>query len=114
MLAPGGFAKIQMAHKYGLRSIYWQTRPDYLKSGPFRVRYWTLKAIRELFERSVGETTITPEAFGGLGLLPEDREIVPQHVKRAIQISELAKKVTKIFPPLIYLADSVYVLSHRG
>ena len=38
VLRRGGVAKIQMAHKGGLRSTYSRTRQNYLDGGPFRVR----------------------------------------------------------------------------
>jgi SAM-dependent methyltransferase/uncharacterized protein YbaR (Trm112 family) len=68
VLRHGGIAKIQMAHKGGLRSTYMRTRKDYLKSGRFRVRYWSLAAMRDRFERNIGPSALTAEAFGGLGI----------------------------------------------
>src|SRR5262245_28492769 len=42
VLRRGGIAKIQMAHKGGLRSIYSRTRSNYVDDDTFRVRYWSL------------------------------------------------------------------------
>jgi SAM-dependent methyltransferase len=111
VLRRGGFAKIQMAHKGGLRSTYSRTRRGYADGGIFKVRYWSLASIRDVFEKRVGPSRLTAEAFGGLGLLPEDRTYVSAKAKVLITVSNLLKKLTYFVRPLIRLADSVYVVS---
>src|SRR5215475_5186658 len=75
VIAIGGVAKIQMAHRYGFRSTYQRYRLRYANSGQFRVRYWPWRNLRAAFERAIGPTAIFAEAFGGLGLLYCDRKI---------------------------------------
>jgi hypothetical protein len=58
-----------MANAHGFRSTYVRTRKNYLNQGNFRVRYWSLPKLKELFTEKIGPTTISAEAFGGLGLL---------------------------------------------
>jgi SAM-dependent methyltransferase/uncharacterized protein YbaR (Trm112 family) len=111
VLHPGGFAKIQMAHKGGLRSTYSRTRRDYPNSGIFRVRYWSLASMRGVFEKKIGPAKLMAEAFGGLGLLPEDRNYVSTKARFLIEISRLLRKLSFFVRPLIRLADSVYVIS---
>jgi ubiquinone/menaquinone biosynthesis C-methylase UbiE len=111
VLRRGGFAKIQMAHKGGLRSTYSRTRRDYMDSGPFRVRYWSLASMRDVFEKLIGPAAMTAEAFGGLGLLAEDRQYVSAQAKALIAVSTLLKKLSQFVRPLVRLADSVYVVS---
>jgi ubiquinone/menaquinone biosynthesis C-methylase UbiE/uncharacterized protein YbaR (Trm112 family) len=113
VLRRGGSAKIQMAHKGGLRSTYSRTRPDYLSSGSFRVRYWSLGALHSAFEKYIGHTCLVAEAFGGLGLLAEDRNYVSAHAKVLIAVSTFLKQAARWVPALIYLADSVYVVSTK-
>jgi hypothetical protein len=108
-----GFAKVQMAHKGGLRSTYWRTRRGYAESGNFRVRYWSLASMQDVFEKKIGRSTLMAEGFGGLGLLPEDRNYLAAKSKMLISISMLLKKLCFFIPPLIRLADSVYVTSHK-
>lgn len=111
VLRHGGRAQIQMAHKGGLRSTYSRLRREYLESGSFRVRYWSLRSIRDCFEKNIGPSTIRAEAFGGLGLLIEDRNRVALKAKILIYVSATLKKLSAFLRPLIYLADSVYVIS---
>ena len=113
VLRRGGFAKIQMAHKGGLRAIYSRTRRSYVKSGRFRVRYWSLAALREVFESKIGPSKLFAEAFGGLGLLSEDRDFVSRKARALIALSTALKKLSMYGVPLLRLADSVYVVSQK-
>lgn len=111
VLRRGGFAKIQMANRGGLRATYSRTRPHYVRSGRFRVRYWSLAALREAFESKIGPSSLLVEAFGGLGLLPEDWHYVSIKAKVLIALSCFLKKLSAYVTPLIKIADSVYVVS---
>jgi hypothetical protein len=108
-----GFAKIQMAHKGGIRSTYHRTRPGYADAGAFRVRYWSLATMRDVFVKNIGPTELIAEAFGGLGLLGEDRNFVSSKSKLSIMISLFIRKLSLLVTPLIQLADSVYVVSTK-
>jgi 2-polyprenyl-3-methyl-5-hydroxy-6-metoxy-1,4-benzoquinol methylase/uncharacterized protein YbaR (Trm112 family) len=108
-----GIAKIQMAHRYGLRSTYHRARTDYSKSDSFRVRYWKWSELQRVFEEIIGPSIISPEAFGGLGLLHSDRKSVTHLIRIMINISEALKQLTTFVPSLKFLADSVYVESRK-
>lgn len=107
VLAPGGVAKVQMAHNGGLRSRF--TGEQNSDAGVFRVRYWPLTKLRDAFERRIGPATIAAEAYGGLGLLAEDRKLVSWKARSLIALSAALKKLAAFAPPLIRVADSVYV-----
>jgi 2-polyprenyl-3-methyl-5-hydroxy-6-metoxy-1,4-benzoquinol methylase/uncharacterized protein YbaR (Trm112 family) len=113
VMETSGVAKIQMAHRYGLRSTYHRTRQNYYKSGSFRVRYWKWSELQRVFEYKIGPSSLSPEAFGGLGLIYSDRKSVPPAVRIMINISEVLKRLTTFIPPLKYLADSVFVESRK-
>lgn len=113
VLHADGFAKVQLAHAGGLRSTYHRTRRDYHDQGIFRVRYWSLAAMRDVFEKSIGPTDLAAEAFGGLGLLNEDWNYVSVKAKILIVLSLIMRKMSLWLKPLIKLADSVYVHSRK-
>ena len=113
VLRRGGAAKIQMAHKGGLRSRYWLSRPDYADGGPFRVRYWSLELLRDTFNKYVGPATLMAEGFGGLGLLAEDRKYVSTKAKVLISATVLLKKLSVFVGVLKRFADSVYVVATK-
>jgi hypothetical protein len=100
-----------MAHRGGLRSIYNSTRRGYKDAGVFRVRYWSLTALQCTFEKNIGPTKLIAEAFGGLGLLTEDRVYVSALANFLISVSGLLKSLCRFLPALIWIADSVYVMS---
>ena len=109
VLMSGGFAKIQMAHAGGLRSRQIMRRKTYASSGAFRVRYWPLDALREVFTRRIGPTRLAAEGFGGLGLLAGDWSVVSAKAKLLIAVSGILKSLARVVPALIRIADSVYV-----
>ena len=104
-----GVAKIQMAHWYGLRSTYHRNRPNHDRSDAFQVRYWKWPELQRVFECKIGPSIVSPEAFGGLGLVYSDRKNLPPTVRMVINISETLKQLSKLIPPLKYFADSVFV-----
>jgi 2-polyprenyl-3-methyl-5-hydroxy-6-metoxy-1,4-benzoquinol methylase/uncharacterized protein YbaR (Trm112 family) len=108
-----GVAKIQMANRYGLRSTYHRIRLNRVKSDSFRVRYWTWPQLQRTFESTIGPSIVSPEAFGGLGLLYSDRTNLPGCIRTVVNISEALKRLAEHMPPLKYVADSVFVESRK-
>lgn len=113
VLQSGGAVKIQMAHKGGVRSRWVRSRPGYANGGKFKVRYWSLTSMRNVFEKQIGPSKLMAEAFGGLGLLTEDRHYVSTKAKILLIISQMLKKISQFVPGLIWIADSVYVVSDK-
>jgi uncharacterized protein YbaR (Trm112 family) len=111
VLDRNGVSTIQMAHRKGIRSTYIRVRRGYLSGDIFRVRYWSLSQMRRTFTKEIGPSRLIPEAFGGLGLLGEDWKMVSARAKILIFISTTLKAIARIVKPLIYIADSVYVIS---
>ena len=87
------------------------SRPDYIGSGRFRVRYWRLKDLRTVFDNHIGPLRLLAEAFGGRGLLPEDWKVVSLRAKILIAMSAVLKRLCRILPILVDFADSVYVIA---
>jgi uncharacterized protein YbaR (Trm112 family)/SAM-dependent methyltransferase len=114
ILQRGGFAKIQMANKGGIRSTYNRIRLRHQAADPFRVRYWSVSSILNAFEKTIGPSEICAEGFGGLGLLSEDSKYVSAWARFLTAISVFLKKLSLSVRPLIWLADSVYVISVRS
>jgi len=112
-LTDHGFSKIQMAHRGGFRSKYIRSRSDYFNLGVFSVRYWPLNKLKRTFEKTIGPSTVIPEAFGGLGLLVDDWWGASRKAKLLIIISIILKNAAQIIKSLIRIADSVYVISTK-
>ena len=69
--------------------------------------------MRSVFEKNIGPTKLIAEAFGGLGLLGEDWSYVTAKAKLLIAISLFMRKLSLFATPLLFLADSVYVVSTK-
>lgn len=108
VLRPRGLARIQMAHRGGMRARYMQARAG---DGIFKVRYWPLSALRAAADKHIGRSRLEPEAFGGLGLLAEDRQYLPLKARLLVSLSHALKATARLVPWLIRIADSVYVVA---
>jgi SAM-dependent methyltransferase len=109
VVKPGGKVKIQMAQRFGGRSLYQQARRGFRAAEAFEVRYWSISTLRHAFKRSIGSPRIRAEAFGGLGLLFCDIEhLSPKH-RALVAFSECLRRLGTLVPSLAWIADSVYV-----
>jgi SAM-dependent methyltransferase len=113
VLRHGGEAFVQMPTVLGLRCLYHQARRRFRAARGFEVRYWTIPALRRLFAQAIGPAKVTIDCYFGIGLQPSDRHLMPLTARAAISASELLRRMGNIFPPLSWLADSVYISSTR-
>ncbi len=72
------------------------------------MRYWTLPALRRLFS-AVGPSTIDVDCYFGIGLQAADAHLMPPVLRLILRVSEALRIASGWFPPLKYVADSVYV-----
>jgi SAM-dependent methyltransferase len=105
-----GYAYVQMAARYGLRSLYQLARRRFHDGRDFDVRYWSLGDLRRLGER-VGKTDVEIECFFGLGIEPSDMEYMSAKGKAVVRASEMMRGLSRVVPALRNVADSVYLRS---
>ena len=113
-LKPGGESLIQMPTKVGLKGLLNRVRKGFKPPTGFDVRYWSLKELREAFGRSIGKSSFSVDCFFGIGLQAADMRLMPLHFKAAIALSEQLRALSKILPPVTWLADNVYVHSKKA
>ena len=77
----GGKSTVQLAEKYGIRSLYHQLKRGFREAKQFEVTYWTLDEMKK-----VG--TVKPHAFLGTGVLRSDVRHLPVYYKPIPIISE--------------------------
>jgi SAM-dependent methyltransferase/uncharacterized protein YbaR (Trm112 family) len=112
-LRGGGRSKIQMAAKYGVRSLYHQLkRSEAPKS--FDVRYWSPSQLKQTFERYIGPTELEVDCYFGLGLQPTDTDMMSPLARWATQSSEKLRVLSQSFTPLKRVADSLYLNSRKN
>ncbi len=113
VLKPNGRCLIQMAHKWGIRSIYHQASRGFREAHGFEVRYWSVGDLKKSFRNAIGEPKVFVDCFFGLGLQKSDIQLMSLPKKCLIYMSEFLKKVSSRLSFFIYLADSLFVESWK-
>jgi SAM-dependent methyltransferase len=111
VLKPQGTSLIQMPTKAGVRCLYHQAKRGFREGVDFEVRYWTLPAMQKLFAARIGPSKFSVDCFFGIGLQRSDLDLMPPMLRTAIRASEALRALSRALPPLVWLADSVYVSS---
>lgn len=109
VLKRGGFAKVQMPTRFGVRCLYHQARRTFRAATGFEVRYWTLGALAEVFERHVGPARFEVDGYFGIGLQRADEPLMTPALRRVLHASERLKAISRRVRALIAVADSVFV-----
>lgn len=114
VLKSGGVAKVQMAHRIGLRSFQHQLRRGFREPRNFDVRYWSLTEMQEVFDKSVGKTRISPDCFFGLGWQWSDYAMMSWRLKPILAVSTGLVAASKVFPALRWGADSLLCIATKS
>lgn len=109
VLAAGGHAKVQMPTAFGVRCLYHQARRGFREATAFEVRYWTIPALVQLFERHVGTARVDVDCYFGIGLQSSDAPLMTPKLRRVLGASERLKAASRTLPALVWAADSVFV-----
>ncbi len=113
-MKPEAESLIQMPTNAGLKGLLHRARHRFKPAAGFEVRYWPLRKLREVFGRLLGPTDFSVDCFFGIGLQAADARLMPLPFKAAITASELLRGLSRILPPVTWLADSVYVHSRKA
>jgi len=106
-----GYSLIQMPNGFGIRSFYHQLKRRFKGATDFEVRYWKPYELVDKFNAFIGKTSVEVDGFLGLGIQKRDIALMPLRYKIVIKTSECLRAVSHFFPPLIKLADSLYLRS---
>jgi SAM-dependent methyltransferase/uncharacterized protein YbaR (Trm112 family) len=113
-LKPGGTCLIQMANFLGIRSLQMQARRRFAEPKGFEVRYWSVPELRRTFRERIGPTEVSVDCYFGLGLQASDLDLMTPPLRALVRVSEGLRLLSRVFPPLKYVADSVYLRSTRA
>jgi SAM-dependent methyltransferase/uncharacterized protein YbaR (Trm112 family) len=111
VLRPAGNYQIQMPNKFGVRCFYHQIRRGFREGVDFDVRYWSPRKLVSVFRKSLGTAELSVDGFFSLNAQISDIRLLPGKYRFLVRASELLRKLSGLFPPLIYVADSLYVTS---
>jgi SAM-dependent methyltransferase len=112
VLKPGGRSLVQMASSFGVRAILRKLfMPRELTD---YARCWSPGALREKFGARIGPTEISAHAYLTLNACPADLPLLPWSSRLIVRVSEALRSLARGVPPLRYVADSMYVTSHKA
>jgi SAM-dependent methyltransferase/uncharacterized protein YbaR (Trm112 family) len=111
VLRPAGGCQIQMPNKFGIRCLYHQARRSFGGGKDFDVRYWSPRKLKSVFRDALGDASLSVDGFFSLNVQISDIRLLPRKYRVLVRISEVLRKVSKVFSPLTYVADSLYVTS---
>lgn len=111
---PNGHIRIQMASAIGIRSFYHVLRRGFKEPASFDVRYWLPTQLKTAFKEHVGPSRLEVDCYFGLGLQQSDSHLYSPLGKILMRTSEVLRSWSNKFTPLIYVADSLYLLSKNS
>lgn len=110
VVVPGGPVRIQMAASTGLRSMQKIAQRGIRAPQDFEVRYWSPFRLMRVFREIFTDARLEVDCYFGLGLQPTDRALYGRTGRMILSASEAMRSASAGFPPLRYLADSVYLV----
>jgi SAM-dependent methyltransferase len=105
-----GTVLVQMANLLGIRQGFNRVRQ--LMAGDtneFRVRYWLTSELRRTFEAIIGPSRLEVDGFFSLNAQATDLDLMTPFYGWVVRASEAMRKAAQVVPPLLHVADSVYV-----
>lgn len=111
VLKPNGPALVQMATNTGIRSRQQLRRRGYTEGEQFDVRYWSPAELMTTFESKLGETEMFADSYFGLCVHRSDADLMPLRYRLIVYTSDMLRKISTKFKPLVKVADGVYLRS---
>jgi len=111
VLRPDGRYQVQMPNAFGMRCLYHQARRGFREARDFEVRYWRPKELLSMCASIVGATRLSVDGYFSLNPQMSDLRLLPRKYRALVRLSHALRKLSQVFPPLTYLADSLYVSS---
>jgi hypothetical protein len=102
-----------MPNVFGVRCFYHQLRRGFRETRDFEVRYWTVPELARTFSEIVGPSRVFVDGYFTLNPQMSDIHLFPPRYRAIVRFSEMLRKMSSSFPPLKYVADSLYVSSVR-
>jgi len=113
VLRIGGEALVQMPNVFGIRCLYHQIRRGFREGRDFEVRYWRPAELLSAFSTEIGPSEISVDGYFSLNVQPSDLRLLPAKYRALVHTSEELRQLSGHFPPLVKVADSLYVSSRR-
>ena len=112
VLRIGGEALVQMPNVFGIRCLYHRIR-RFREATDFEVRYWKPADLLSAFSTCIGPSKISVDGYFSLNVQPSDLRFFSAKYRAVVHTSEALRKLSHYFPPLVRVADSLYVSCQR-
>ena len=117
ILKPGGVLHVQLPNVAGLYSTMQRMKRGFreARSGTFEMRYWSKRSIRETLQAS-GFANVEIEADGYFSQNPQltDLDLLSVPGKFVVMTSYAGTKLAHAIPPLVAIADSLWVAARKS
>ena len=113
ILHAGGNALVQMPNVFGVRCLYHQMKRRFREAKDFDVRYWTPRELLSTFTSILGPSHLFVDGYFSLNVQPSDLRFMPAKYRALVHTSETLRKLSRSVPPLVKVADSLYISSQR-
>jgi len=113
VLRGGGQCQVQMPNAFGIRCLYHQARRGFREAHDFEVRYWTPRELVSAFHSAIGPAHVSVDGYFSLNAQISDVVFLPRKYRAIVRVSESLRKISELFPPLAYVADSLYITASR-
>lgn len=113
VLVPGGRSLVQMPNMFGVRCLFHQAARGFREARDFEVRYWSPRELERTFEQAVGPARVSVDGFFSLNAQPAEADLLPWRYRTLVHLSAALARIANKVPPLINLADSLYVTAER-
>ena len=106
---------IELPLKYGLTNLRYLLKGQTDQDNPesWVVRYYTWRELTELFGRIFGNIKVRSDCFCGIGVRPEDIDLLPWKYKPVVIASSILTWVARLFPLFTRMSDSVFVHARK-
>ena len=111
VLKPNQSALVQMATSTGIRCRQNWRRRGYTEGEQFEVRYWSPSELMETWETKLGKTEMFADSYFSLCAHRSDADLMPFRFRLVVYSSDLLRRISQRFKPLIKVADGVYLRS---
>lgn len=114
VMKAGALSFLEFPMRSGLANSRRRVAPDEdADYSSWCVRYYTLAELREMLLRTIGAPQFIVNCYLGIGVRPEDLDLLEWRHKLIPVASELMKMMSKVVPPLQRIADSVFVRAQK-
>jgi uncharacterized protein YbaR (Trm112 family)/SAM-dependent methyltransferase len=113
ILRSDGTALLEFPIRHGLTNFRHRRPADEMDPESWCVRYYSFRELRQSFQPIFGDFGFEVDCYFGIGIRPEDRDLLPWQYKIIVTLSEALKSTSRFLPPLRYVSDSVFVCAGK-